>query len=42
VWLGEEALRLEITAALPAAVLEALTAEALERLQDAADAALLP
>jgi hypothetical protein len=42
VWLGEEPARLDVTAALPADILEALTAEALERLQDAADAALLP
>jgi hypothetical protein len=41
VWLGEEP-RLDVTAALPAEVLELLRAEALERLQDEADAALLP
>jgi hypothetical protein len=33
---------LDLTAALPPDVLEALAVAALERLQDAADAALLP
>lgn len=42
VWLGTNGARVNLTAYLPVDVREALEAEALERLEDAATAALLP